>query len=175
MHGHSQGEQTDAALVDIPAPEVLARLVPYLDMSVMVVRRDWTVAADLGPPGGVLGRGNATGGHPFRSMHPDDVERIAGYAQRAMESDPGWRGSFEVRAQRGDGSYGLYDVELHNRLDDPVLQGIVVVSRPLPDPQPGDAPSLPAEVAASVQLGAGDHLPIGLLLLDSVGACGVDS
>ena len=169
MHGHSQGEQTDAALVDIPAPEVLARLVPYLDMSVMVVRRDWTVAADLGPPGGVLGRGNATGGHPFRSMHPDDVERIAGYAQRAMESDPGWRGSFEVRAQRGDGSYGLYDVELHNRLDDPVLQGIVVVSRPLPDPQPGDAPSLPAEVAASVQLGAGDHLPIGLLLLDSEG------
>lgn len=169
MHGQSQAEPTEAALSDLPAPEVLARLVPYLDMSVMVVRRDWTVAADLGPPGGVLGRGNATGGHPFRSMHPDDVERIAGYAQRAMESEPGWRGSFEVRAQRGDGAYGLYDVELHNRLDDPVLQGIVVVSRLLPDPQPADAPSLPAEVAATVSIGAGDHLPIGLLLLDAEG------
>jgi diguanylate cyclase (GGDEF)-like protein len=169
MQGYSQGGPIEAALSDVPAPEVLVRLLPYLDMSVMVVQRDWTVSADLGPPGGVLGRGNAAGGHPFRSMHPDDVERIAGHAQRAMESEPGWRGSFEVRAQRGDGSYGLFDVELHNRLDDPVLHGIVVVSRPLPDPQPADAPSLPAEVAATVQLGAGDHLPIGLLLLDAEG------
>ena len=74
-----------------------------------------------------------------------------------------------MRAQRGDGSYGLFDIELHNRLDDPVIQGVVVVSRSLPDPQPADAPSMPAEVAATVQLGAGDHLPIGLLLLDSEG------
>ena len=169
MQRHSQGEPTEAALSDIPAPEILARLVPYLDMSVMVVRRDWSVSADLGPPGGVLGRGNATGSHPFSSMHPDDVERVAGYAQRAMESAPGWRCSFEVRAQRGNGSYGLFDIELHNRLDDPVIQGVVVVSRSLPDPQPADAPSMPAEVAATVQLGAGDHLPIGLLLLDSEG------
>ena len=169
MQRHSQGEPTEAALSDIPAPEILARLVPYLDMSVMVVRRDWSVSADLGPPGGVLGRGNATGSHPFSSMHPDDVERVAGYAQRAMESAPGWRCSLEVRAQRGDGSYGLFDIELHNRLDDPVIQGVVVVSRSLPDPQPADAPSMPAEVAATVQLGAGDHLPIGLLLLDSEG------
>ena len=169
MHGRPHGEPPEAESSELPAPEVLARLVAYLDMSVMVVRRDWTVSADLGPPGGLLGRGNAAGGHPFRSMHPDDVERIAGHAQRAMESAPGWRGSFELRAQRGDGSYGLYDVELHNRLDDPVLQGIVVVSRALPDPQPGDAPSLPAEVAATVQIGAGDHLPIGLLLLDAEG------
>lgn len=168
-HGDAGEVDVDQILRDLPAPEVLARLVPYLDLSVMVVRRDWGVSADLGPPGGVLGRGNATGTHPFSLMHPDDVERVAGFAQRAMESAPGWRGSFEVRAQRADGSYGLYSVEFHNRFDDPVLAGMVVVSRPLPDSQPADAPSLPAEVAATMDLGAGDHLPIGLMLLDAHG------
>ena len=169
VQGLSSGNHEEAELSELPAPEILARLVPYLDMSVMVVRRDWSVTADLGPPGGVLGRGNAAGSHPFSFMHPDDVERVAGYAQRAMESPTGWRTSFEVRAQRGDGSYGMFDVEIHNRLDDPVLQGIVVVSRSVPDRQPADAPSLPAEVAATVQIGAGDHLPIGLVLLDAFG------
>ncbi len=157
-------------LVDLPEPEVLARLVEYLGESIMVVRRDWSVAADLGPPGGMLGHGQATGMHPFSLMHPDDVERVADYANRAMHSEPGWRGTFEFRAQRADGSYARFQVDFHNRYDDPVHEGVVVVSREVAEPEADARPVLASDLGTDLRIEAvGDHLPIGLLMLDRHG------
>lgn len=167
--GPNVPKAAEASAEDLPSPQILARLVPYLTQSVMVVRRDWTVAADLGPPSGVLGRGNATGLHPFSFMHPDDVERISDFANEAMRTEPGWSGSAELRAQRGDGTYGRFRIDLHNRLDDPILQGVVVVSHQLPSDQEL-TPSFPAGITPDVDMGAvGDHLPIGVVMLDHDG------
>ena len=153
----------------LPEPEVLARLASYLTESIMVVRRDWSVSADLGPPGGMLGHGQATGMHPFSLMHPEDVEQVVGYATDAMRTEPGWRGRFEFRAQRADGTYALFQVDFHNRFDDPVLQGMVVVSREVASPE--DAGSVLAALGTDLRIEAvGDHLPMGLLMLDRDGA-----
>lgn len=155
---------------DLPDPEVLARLVHYLNESIMVVRRDWSVAADLGPPGGMLGHGQATGLHPFSIMHPDDVERVVDDANRAMRTEPGWKGSLEFRGQRADGSYAMFHVDFHNRFDDPVLRGMVVVSREVPDPDDDGTPPLPGQLSTDLRIGVvGDHLPIGLVMMDDRG------
>jgi diguanylate cyclase (GGDEF)-like protein len=169
--GHQSGQTSEVRPDELPEPELLARLVPYLTESIMVVRRDWTVAADLGPPGGMLGHGQLTGMHPFSVMHPDDVERVADDATRAMRTEPGWRGSLEFRGQRADGSYAVFQVDFHNRFDDPVLDGMVVVSREIPDTDADPTPQLPSELATDLPIGTvGDHLPIGLLMLDVNGS-----
>jgi diguanylate cyclase (GGDEF)-like protein/PAS domain S-box-containing protein len=164
--GQSSGGSVDLPAGGLPEPDVLGRLLDYLDESIMVVGRDWTVTADLGPPGGLLGHGQITGMHPFSVMHPDDVERVIDDANAAMRSEPGWRGSLEFRAQRADGSYGRFHVEMHNRFDDPILRGMVVVAREVPEPAAGAEGAL----AADLQIEAiGDHLPIGVLMLDHKG------
>lgn len=145
-------------------PSVVRALLPYLAESVMVVQRDWTVSVDLTPPEGLLGYGPATGTHPFSFMHPDDVERVALYAQQAMESEPGWQGSLDVRLQRRGGDYGQFHVLFHNRLDDPLLAGIVVASRPIET----EGTSGPLVASFGVEL-VGDHLPVGLVLLPESG------
>ncbi len=146
-------------------PSVVRALLPYLAESVMVVQRDWTVSVDLTPPEGLLGYGPATGTHPFSFMHPDDVERVARYAQQAMESEPGWEGSLDVRLQRRGGDYGRFHVLFHNRLEDPLLAGIVVASRPI-EAEGSAAGSLAAPFGAEL---VGDHLPVGLVLLPASG------
>lgn len=170
MAGRGEEGGTGVDPGGLPEPEVLARLASYLTESIMVVRRDWSVSADLGPPGGMLGHGQATGKHPFSLMHPEDVERVADYASEAMRTEPGWRGRFEFRAQRADGTYALFQVDFHNRFDDPVLQGMVVVSRGVAVPE--DAGSvLAAALGTDLRIEAvGDHLPIGLLMLDRDGS-----
>lgn len=146
-------------------PAAVLALLPYLHESVMVVRRDWSVSVDLTPPEGILGYGPATGVHPFSLMHPDDVERVAAYAQQAMESEPGWQGSLSARLQRRSGEYANFYVRFHNRLDDPVLQGIVVASRPVGE---GGAIADRSSDPMSIEL-VGDNLPVGLILLSQAG------
>ena len=146
-------------------PDLVKALMPYLTESVMVVRRDWTVPFDLGPPEGMLGHGPATGVHPFSIMHPDDVERVASFAQQAMESEPGWHGHLEARLQHRDGDYRLFEVDFHNRLDDPLLQGIVVRSRQA-EHIGVRAGALPDSLGIEV---LSEHLPVGLVLLDPTG------
>ena len=173
-------EPTNDPLASVlPDPSVLAGLVGYLDQTVMVVRRDWSVAADLGPPGGILGYGSAAGQHPFSSLHPDEVERVSAAAQEIMESQPGARHDMEVTLQRADGGFGRFAVTLHNRFDHPELAGVVVVCRPLREiGQVRTAPLTASQTAPLTErdrgvdvaietLGA--HLPIGLVLLDSGG------
>lgn len=164
------GDGSDAPAPQLPDPEFLPRLVPYMSESIMVVRRDWTVAADLGPPGGMLGHGQLTGMHPFSVMHPDDVERVVDDANLAMRTEPGWQGSMEFRGQRADGSYARFLVQMHNRFDDPVLQGMVVVSREVPDSSIDAERLLATDLAVGRRMAAiGDHLPIGVLMLDPNG------
>lgn len=165
-------DATAASPQPLPEPTVLARLLPYLTQSIMVVRRDWSVVADLAPPQGLLGHGSAVRTHPFSSMHPDDVERVAGFAQEAMNTSPGWSGSLEFRAQRADGSYGCFRIEVHNRLDDPVLLGMVVVTTEVPDPDPDaeGVPPVPSDEDGEPRMDVvGDHLPLALILLDAEG------
>jgi diguanylate cyclase (GGDEF)-like protein len=166
--GHQAPDPSEEA--SLPTAAMVARLAPYLNQSIMVLRRDWTVVADLAPPGGLLGRGLATGHHPFAAMHPDDAERVAAFAQEAMHSEPGWRGATDLRAQRADGTWGTYRIRVHNRFDDPVLEGMVVVSDELAEPGTGAPASTTVDAMATLSLEVvGDHLPVGLLLLDHLG------
>ena len=41
--------------------ELLEALRPYLAESIMVLDRDWTIKANLAPPGGLIGRGLGLG------------------------------------------------------------------------------------------------------------------
>lgn len=159
-------------------PELLERLRPFLTESLMVLDRDWTVLANLAPPGGLIGRGLGIGLHTLEDMHPDDAVQVMELGMQAFDTPPGWRGSKLVRMRRGDGSYGRYEITAINCFDDPVVAGMVVRTREVPVDVADDLQGL--ETTSAIETVA-ELLPIGLLLLDArgrvvyanEGACGM--
>ena len=111
--------------------ELLERLMPYLGESMMVLRHDWSIKANLAPPGGLIGRGLGLGGHALEDMHPDDAVRVLELGLAAFDTEPGGSGAVVVRMMRGDGTYGPYEITATNRSDDPVIGGMVVRTRPV--------------------------------------------
>ena len=145
---------------------LLDKLRPYLAESLMVLDQDWTVTANLAPPGGLIGRGLGLGLHTLEDMHPDDAVRIMDLGIEAFSTTAGWQGSRIVRMRNGDGAYGRYEITAINQFDDPVIQGMVVRTREVPQ-------HLTAEViglrpASAIETLA-ELLPIGVLLLDRRG------
>ena len=110
-------------------PEVLARLLPYLTESIMVIGLDGKVRANLAPPGGVLGQGDREGTSVFEYFHPDDMAAGMELAVSARDTEPGWKGAGVIRMRTADGTYEAYELTVVNHTDDPVLQGFVARTR----------------------------------------------
>ena len=56
--------------------ELLDALRPFMAEALLVLDREWTVRANLAPPGGLIGRGLGVGGHTLEDMHPDDAVQV---------------------------------------------------------------------------------------------------
>ncbi len=147
-------------------PELLDRLRPYLAESLMVLDADWTVKANLAPPGGLIGRGLGLGVHTLEDMHPDDAIMVMDLGIQAFSTEPGWQGSKIVRMRTGDGTYGRYEITAINHLDDPVIAGMVVRTRELPLDVTEDLTGI--ERTSAIETLA-EMLPLGVLLLDKNG------
>ena len=145
---------------------LLERLLPHLAESIMVLDPDWSVKANLAPPGGLIGRGLGIGLHTLEDMHPDDTVQVLELGTQAFTTDPGWEGSMVVRMRRGDGTYGRYEITATNRFDDPVIDGMVVRTREVVVDDGDVATGLDhtglVETLAHV-------LPMGVVLLDPAG------
>jgi diguanylate cyclase (GGDEF)-like protein/PAS domain S-box-containing protein len=146
------------------SPELLDALRPYLAESLMVLDRDWTVLANLAPPGGLIGRGLGVGVHTLEDMHPDDAVQVLDLGIQAFATEAGWQGSILVRMHRGDGTYGRYEIMAVNQFDDPVIGGMVVRTRELPDGAADHWPGIEPRLAMTT---LAELLPIGVLLLDA--------
>jgi diguanylate cyclase (GGDEF)-like protein/PAS domain S-box-containing protein len=148
------------------SPELLDRLRPYLAESIMVLDRDWTVKANLAPPGGLIGRGLGIGEHTLEDMHPDDVLQILELGVQAFSTEPGWQGTKVVRMRTGDGAYAPYEITAINRLDDPIIDGMVVRTREVPRELTEDLTGIQRTSAIET---LAELLPVGVLLLDGQG------
>lgn len=145
-------------------PALLEALLPHLAESLMVLDRDWNVKANLAPPGGLIGRGLGLGLHTLEDMHPDDTVQVLDLGVQAFSTEPGWEGSMVVRMQRGDGTYGRYEITATNRFGDPLVDGMVVRTREVAHESEPDVPGLEHRLAAEV---LAELLPTGVLVLDA--------
>jgi PAS domain S-box-containing protein len=73
-----------------------------------------------------------TGEIGFEYQHPDDRERVT-KAIEALQENPDQTEIIETRFRRADGSWCWVESTLQNRLDDPVVDGILVYSRDISD------------------------------------------
>jgi diguanylate cyclase (GGDEF)-like protein/PAS domain S-box-containing protein len=171
---HQEAETSGGSVGTVPSPdddtgvspELLERLRPYLAESLMVMDRDWTVKANLAPPGGLIGRGLGLGVHTLEDMHPDDVLQILELGVQAFSTEPGWQGTKVVRMRTGDGSYAPYEITAINRFDDPLIDGMVVRTREVPRELTEDLTGLQRTSAIET---LAELLPIGVLVLDTHG------
>src|SRR5262249_41404852 len=69
-----------------------------------------------------------TGKSVFDTLHPDDRDRVIDLWMGSL-STPGEFRPFELRLERGDGSWMYAELVANNLLDDPSVGGIVVTSR----------------------------------------------
>ncbi|MEZ5203024.1 MAG: diguanylate cyclase [Acidimicrobiales bacterium] len=167
MHGSDEQPEGAAPTDDTGVgAELLDRLRPYLAESIMVLDADWRVKANLAPPGGLIGRGLGLGLHTLEDMHPDDAITVMDLGMQAFATEPGWTGSTVVRMCRGDDSYGHYEISATNRFDDPVIDGMVIRTREVPDHLLPDLPDLERTSTAEM---LAELLPQGVLLLDHRG------
>jgi diguanylate cyclase (GGDEF)-like protein len=157
--GAAEETGVDAALLE--------RLRPFLAESIMVLDHDWSIKANLAPPGGLIGRGLGLGTHTLEDMHPDDAILIMDLGIQAFSTEHGWRGSKVVRQRNGDGVWGRYEITAINQFDDPVIAGMVVRTRELPREE-GTEDITGIERTSAIETLA-ELLPLGVLLLDGRG------
>jgi diguanylate cyclase (GGDEF)-like protein len=109
------------------APMTLPRLEQVLRSiegeSWVVVNRDGTVLYGVGHA--LAGRGAREGTHIADFVHPDDLPRALDGISRVL-SEPDVTFVDRVRLVLADGSHRVVDVTAVNRLDDPVVAGVVV-------------------------------------------------
>ena len=94
----------------------------------------------------MLGYGIEPGANVFTHMHPDDAPRGLRIGAEAHEAQSGWTGEVRVRLRHADGSWRVFDLTIHNRFDDPEIDGMVGVLREV-RPDPNDAGLEPELVA----------------------------
>ncbi|QXC59632.1 GGDEF domain-containing protein [Aquihabitans sp. G128] len=147
-------------------PELMDRLRPFLAESLMVLDADWTILANLAPPGGLIGRGLGLGLHTLEDMHPDDALVILELGMEAFSTQHGWQASRVVRMRTGDGTWGRYEITAFNQFGDPLINGMVVRTRELPEDLAEDwQGSRPTSAIETLS----ELLPVGVLLLDQNG------
>ncbi|MHB1913031.1 MAG: sensor domain-containing diguanylate cyclase [Acidimicrobiales bacterium] len=154
---------------ELPNGHLWAHLTPFLREAVELVDPDGTVRARLAPPGGLLGHPEPrVGGSVFDYLHPDDLPKALELGQAMSGAEPGWEGRWTIRLRRPDDSYGQFEVTVCNRIDDPVLHGLVVHTRELPAP---GGESLPEglELAEAMAASVAEAVPAALAVLDQFG------
>lgn len=156
--GGGSASDLDAAMV--------AKLLPFLEESVMVVREGWEVVANLTSPAGMTGRPKQVGDHAMTYLHPDDALRLFEAGSEAFRTEPGWSGATAARMQLPDGSFQRYDIAIHNCLDDPVVRGMVVCTRPWTGTIGPLIPEMEPAIGAALLV---EHLPIGVAVLSPQG------
>jgi PAS domain-containing protein len=108
----------------------LQALFAHADVSLVLVDEAGRIMAAAGPEGGVLGYAGRPRSGILDFVHPDDLSLA--YARLAEVTEaPGEQNCFRIRAIHADGSTRQLEVTIVNRLDDPVLRGIVLRSRDL--------------------------------------------
>ena len=147
-------------------PAVLARLLPYLTESIMVIGLDGKVRANLAPPGGILGQGDRQGTSVFEYFHPDDMAAGMELAVSARDTEPGWQGSGVIRMRKADGTYEAYELTVVNHTDDPVLEGFVARTRSI-DGYDTSEYSVPDHEDLIESLA--EAVPVAIMLIDPFG------
>jgi PAS domain-containing protein len=117
--GAAQAEE-DAAL--------LRSLFAHADVSLVLFDETGTILAAVGPDGGVLGHTGRPRSGILDHVHPDDLS-LAYELLAEVGATPGKEVSFEIRAFHADGSIRTLAMLAVNRLDDPLLRGLVIRSR----------------------------------------------
>lgn len=110
----------------------LRALFAHASETLMVVDDAGSVHLLVGPPDGLLGRGDAVGCHLAEHMHAADVPRVLD-AVGAIAAGTLTTTSCAGRARHADGSWRTLELELTDRRSDPRLAGIVVRARDVTD------------------------------------------
>jgi PAS fold len=106
-------------------PTLLQALSGFAHESVVLIDTKGAIQAVVGPVGGVLGHNERAG--ILQYVHPEDLSFA--YAQLAQIEAPGSWVEFQIRGKHADGSYRMLEIQAFNRLNDPTLEGLVIVSR----------------------------------------------
>jgi len=107
-------------------PVFLHALFAHADESVSLIDRAGTILAAVGPPGGVLGHLDRRGIVEF--VHPEDLSLVYAKIAETIERADG-EVSFTLRARHADGSLRTLDIHAVNRLEDPILRGVIIRTR----------------------------------------------
>jgi PAS domain-containing protein len=108
--------------------QFLRALFSHADISLVLIDETGKIITAVGPDGGVLGYSGRQRSGILDFVHPDDLS--AAYAQLGeVTAKPGAQASVRIRATHADGSTRVLAVEITNRLEDPLLRGIVLRSR----------------------------------------------
>jgi diguanylate cyclase (GGDEF)-like protein/PAS domain S-box-containing protein len=155
---------------DLPPPEQLAAMATHLTETVELVGTDGKVRWRLGPARAVRGLAPRKAGRStFEFVHPDDLPRMMEFGTAVTASEPGWHGSLLARLRRDDGTWRPCAIEVVNRTDDPILQGVIVKTRELPTgPVTLAADRLDLDDEAMVESIA-EAVPVALIVLDRIG------
>jgi hypothetical protein len=131
--------EADETPLNLP-PEVMARLVRAIDRSpstiVVLLDRDlriewisqsvmWSTGSD---PEARLGSS------ALQRIHPDDIDRLLeGIGQLAQSGGTQVGATYPIRYrfQRFDGTWVVMEATVHNLLDDPFVDGLLVFTRPV--------------------------------------------
>ncbi|MCU1483268.1 MAG: hypothetical protein JWN67_14 [Actinomycetia bacterium] len=113
-----------------PGEERLRALLRHVSDTVTVFDGDGTIIWLSGTGRPTLGRDDSefAGDNTFNHLHPDDRLMMAGLLAELI-TKPDIEVSAEYRLRHADGSYVYCEGTAVNRLDDPLIQGIVLTSR----------------------------------------------
>jgi diguanylate cyclase (GGDEF)-like protein/PAS domain S-box-containing protein len=113
-----------------PGEERLRALLRHVSDTVTVFDGDGTIVWLSGTGKPTLGRADEeyAGDNTFNHLHPDDRLMMAGLLAELL-TKPEIEVSAEYRLRHADGSYIFCEGTAVNRLDDPLIQGIVLTSR----------------------------------------------
>lgn len=132
-----------AALPPEVPPEVAQRIVRAIDRTpdavVTLVNPDLSIAWVSQSATWVTGTdpSGRPGADAFERIHPDDVERLLHGLAQLQAAEPQGTPTVPViqplryRFQRFDGRWVVMEATVHNLLDDPVVNGLLVESRPV--------------------------------------------
>jgi diguanylate cyclase (GGDEF)-like protein len=145
-------------------PEAIDLLLEHATESHVLLDAEGNVLFNIGFHGGVLGHGDRVGSHISDLVHPDDLplglDIIADVARH-----PGKAVTVYGRGLAADGTYRLIEFHLVNRLDEPLLGGIVARTRDV-TPE-GELPvggalmrSLAEIIPSAILIISGDGLPL---------------
>jgi diguanylate cyclase (GGDEF)-like protein len=124
-------------------PDVAARIVRALDRSpdtvVTLVNADLSIAWLSHSANWVTGTdpSGRKGASSLERIHPDDVERLVHGLAQLQAAEPQGAPTVPVvetlryRFQRFDGRWVVMEATIHNLLDDPVVNGLLVEARPV--------------------------------------------